>query len=87
MSIMGDKWQRFADKVAAHIQNYVLPQYGDEDGGREPAEEYDADDCIKQAKRYLARFGTQSRVGEEELDLLKAAHWIQKAADRISSNG
>lgn len=84
MSAQGDKWDRFAAKVADHIQNYVIPQYGDE--GNEPAVEYDARDCVEQAKRYLARFGRSQRQGEELRDMLKAAHWIQKAADRLEAS-
>ncbi|TIX28795.1 hypothetical protein [Mesorhizobium sp.] len=75
------KWTAFAAKVAAHIRDYVIPQYGDE--GEEPAQEYDARDCVEQSKRYLARFGKSQRPGEEHRDLLKAAHWIQKAFDRL----
>lgn len=75
------KWIRFAKQVTSHIKNYVIPQYGDEDN--EPAQEYDFMDCVKQAKRYLARADTSQRVGEELRDLHKAAHWIQKAADRL----
>lgn len=83
MSIQVEKWKRFAAAVADHIANYVIPQYGDEDA--EPAQEYTAEDCVKQAKRYLARFGTSQRPGEELRDMHKAAHWIQKAADRIEA--
>lgn len=81
-SIQVQKWIRFAKAVTAHIVNYVIPQYGDEGDG-EPAEDYDARDCVEQSKRYLARFGKSQRKGEELRDLHKAAHWIQKAADRL----
>lgn len=82
ISIQGDKWNKFSADVSDHIENYVIAQYGDED--EEPAQEYDAADCVKQAQRYLARFGKSQREGEELRDMLKAAHWIQKAADRLS---
>lgn len=75
------KWAKFASDVGNHILKYVIPQYGDE--GAEPATEYTFDDCIKQAQRYLARAGRSSRPGEEKRDMLKAAHWIQKAYDRL----
>lgn len=77
------KWTLFAAKVAAHIRDYVIPQYGDDLNDDEPAKYYDARDCVEQAKRYLARFGKSSRPGEEHRDMLKAAHWIQKAFDRL----
>lgn len=57
-----------------HIENYVLPQYGDY--GDDLASTYTVEDCVKQAQRYLARHGRSSRVGEERRDLLKAIHWL-----------
>jgi hypothetical protein len=84
MSIQETKWRKFSNHVVNHILNYVLPQYGDERPD-EPAAEYDAQECVNQAKRYLARFGKSQRPGEELRDLCKAAHWIQKAADRLGA--
>jgi hypothetical protein len=83
MSIQKQKWETFSESVAEHIENYVVPQYGDE--GEEPAKEYDLDDCVKQAQRYLARVKTNQRPEGLERDLRKAAHWIQKAWDRLPS--
>lgn len=85
MSIQGEKWDRFSASVADHIETYVVAQYGDE-GPSEPAAEYTAEDCVKQAQRYLARFGRSQRSGEELRDMHKAAHWIQKAADRLEKS-
>lgn len=70
-------WINFAKSVHDHIGDYVVPQYGDED--EELAKDWSAEDCVKQAQTYLARFGKSSRKGEEKLDLVKAAHWCQKA--------
>ncbi len=75
------KWDVFSDAVKEHITNYVLVQYGDED--EEPAKEYDLDDCIKQAERYLRRAKTNQRPEGLERDMRKAAHWVQKAWERI----
>jgi HEPN domain-containing protein len=80
-TVQEKKWIAFAKRVTEHIKSYVIPQYGDE--GEEPAQEYDAADCVKQAQRYLARFGKSQRPGEELRDLYKSAHWIQKAEDRL----
>lgn len=63
-----------SEEAKKHIQEYVLPQYGDY--GEDPAATYTVDDCVKQAQRYLARHGKSSRVGEERRDLLKTLHWI-----------
>lgn len=76
------QWDAFAYAVSEHIRNYVLPQYGDVELA--PEKGYTTEDFIKQSQRYLARFGRQSRTGEELLDLIKAAHWIQKAFVRIA---
>ncbi|MGD9868944.1 MAG: hypothetical protein AB7U38_13170 [Hyphomicrobiales bacterium] len=86
MSRQAEKWRAFAAQVEAHIDNYVVPQYGDE--GEDLASDYSAAACVEQAKKYLARFGRNSRPGEERRDLLKVAHYVQKAADRIGgANG
>lgn len=78
-------WMAFSTAVSFHIQHYVIPQYGDVDAA--PERNYDATDCVKQADRYLTRFGRSSRQGEELRDLLKAAHWIQKAYLRLTLAG
>jgi hypothetical protein len=80
-SIQAKRWSGFSERILKHIETYVIPQYGDE--GEEPALEYSLDDCVKQAQRYLARHGKSSREGEEGRDILKAAHWLQKAYDRL----
>lgn len=85
MSRQAEKWRAFAKRVDDHIEGYVVPQYGDE--GEDLATEYTAEACVDQAKKYLARFGRSSRPGEELRDLLKAAHYIQKAADRVAEEG
>lgn len=76
------RWREFSDAVEEHLLNYVIPQYGDED--EEPAKEYDFEDCIKQAQRYLARAKTNQRPEGLERDMRKAAHWIQKAWHRLN---
>lgn len=81
MSKKAEKWLDFAVRVKEHINDYVVPQYGDD--GEAPDKEYSARDCVKQAERYLARHGKNSRPGQESLDMLKAAHWIQMAFHRI----
>lgn len=83
MSKKIQSWLTFAVRVRNHIRDYVIAQYGDD--GQDPATEYTVEDCIKHAQRYLARFGKQSRQGEELLDLYKAAHWIQIAHDKIAA--
>jgi len=79
----GKDWKAFSDKVLNHIEIYTVPQYGDK--GDDIATEYSSADCIKQVKKYAARFGTNSRPGQEELDLLKMAHYIQMAAEALKN--
>lgn len=84
-SRQAQRWEKFSSAVTRHIEEYVIPQYGDE--GDEPAAEYDFDDCIKQAQRYLARAKTNQRPEGLERDMRKAAHWVQKAWDRLEKVG
>lgn len=79
MTKRGKNWTNFSYKVFDHIENYTVPQYGDE--GNDLASGYNAEDCVKQAQKYIARFGKNSRPGQEKLDLIKAAHYLQMAHD------
>ena len=79
----GIDWQVFADQVLNHIETYTVPQYGDK--GEDIASDYSTQDCINGAKKYLARFGRNSRPGQDKLDLLKAAHYLQMAAMNLDN--
>lgn len=74
-------WNEFAAKVAAHIENYIVPQYGDAPNDNVAA--WSAQDCIAQIQKYAARFGNNQRTGQEELDLMKIAHYAQLAMDKL----
>ena len=74
-------WNDFAAKVADHITNYTVPQYGD--APNDNVESWSAADCIAQVQKYAARFGTNQRAGQEELDLMKIAHYAQLAHDKL----
>lgn len=78
MSQRGEDWREFSCEVNEHIEEYTVPQYGDK--GEDQASDYTVEDHIKQAQKYLARFGRNSRPGQEMLDFRKAAHYIQMAA-------
>lgn len=75
------QWTEFAAKVADHITNYTVPQYGD--APNDNVESWSAADCIAQVQKYAARFGTNQRAGQEELDLMKIAHYAQLAHDKL----
>lgn len=83
MSIKCNKWIMFSGAVEDHIENYVVPQYGDEPD--DIAAGYSAEDCIKQVQKYAARFGRNSRSGQQKLDLYKMAHYLQMAANKLDS--
>jgi hypothetical protein len=82
MSKRGDDWKGFAEQVHGHIEDYTVPQYGDK--GEDQASEYGSAEHILQAKRYLARYGKNSRPGQEVLDLIKTAHYCQMAAMELT---
>lgn len=81
LSLRGEDWQAFADEVTEHIENYTVPQYGDK--GEDMASDYTAQDCVNQVKKYMARHGRNSRPGQDRLDLLKSAHYLQLAASLL----
>lgn len=74
-------WNEFAAKVAGHIENYTVPQYGD--APNDNVESWSAQDCIAQVQKYAARFGNNQRTGQEELDLMKIAHYAQLAMGKL----
>jgi hypothetical protein len=74
-------WRKFAAEVEDHIENYTVPQYGDE--GKDQVTEFSAGDCIVQVKKYANRHGRNVRPGQEKLDLIKIAHYTQLAARKL----
>jgi hypothetical protein len=76
-SIRGREWVEFAARVAAHIDNYTVPQYGDK--GEDQCTEYSVTDHVTQAKKYANRFGRNQRGNQEPLDMMKGAHYFQMA--------
>lgn len=81
MSKRAEDWNSFAKEVETHIQEYTVPQYGDK--GEDIASEYSAEHCVAQIKKYAARFGKNSRPGQDALDLKKIAHYAQMAHEAL----
>lgn len=81
LSKRGFAWVLFAEEVLKHVNNYTVPQYGD--AGEDQVTNYSVEDCIKQALKYLNRHGKNAREGQEKLDMLKAAHYIQLACEKM----
>ena len=67
------EWIHFAAEVLEHIDNYTVPQYGDK--GSDQCSEFSESDFITQMKKYLNRYGKNSREGQDRLDLMKIAHY------------
>lgn len=72
-----EDWGRFSDDVITHIDEYVIPQYGDK--GNDECADYTIEDLVKQIKKYSARQGKNSRPGQDQIDLIKIAHYAQMA--------
>lgn len=72
------EWNLFADKVAAHIEQYTVPQYGD--APNDQVENWTAEECLQQLNRYLARTQSNQRgEAETKRDFYKMAHYLQLA--------
>jgi hypothetical protein len=64
----------FSLEVIEHIENYVVPQYGDLPD--EMIENFTIEDLQSQTKRYAGRVGKNSRGKiEDHRDCLKLAHY------------
>ena len=67
------EWELFSVEVSDHVENYTVPQYGDK--GEDNCTEFTEADFITQIKKYANRMGRNIREGQEQLDLLKIAHY------------
>lgn len=72
-SLRSTEWLDFSSTVFTHIETYTVPQYGDK--GKDQCSEFSESDFITQMKKYLNRYGKNSRAGQQKLDLLKIAHY------------
>ena len=80
------EWTIFENIVKRHINEYTLPQYGDK--GDDQCSEFTEADFITQIKKYANRMGRNSREGQDQLDLLKIAHycamlWTKREEDKV----
>lgn len=73
MSKRGEEWVAFSAKVLAHIEDYTVPQYGD--APNDSITTWSDAACVEQIGKYAARYGKNARDGQEQLDLLKIAHY------------
>lgn len=73
-------WIKFSLLVLNHIETYTVPQYGDKPNDQ--IESWSIEECLKAVSKRIARFGRNSREGQQELDFKKMAHEIQIAAEK-----
>lgn len=78
------EWVDFAEKVRSHIVDYTIPQYGD--APDDSVQSWSYDDCLTSIKKYTARFGTNTREGQDLLDLMKIAHYACLAFNKHVEN-
>jgi len=85
-STRGQEWLSFAMRVADHIENYTVKQYGDKPDDQ--IENWTPEQCVMQIGKYVARFGSNQR-GEEEktLDMKKIAHYAQLVHSKLMNGG
>lgn len=83
-TLRGRDFAKFAQIVCNHTDTYTVPQYGDK--GCDLATTYNAEDCIKAIRKYAARAGSNSREGQDRLDMLKIAHYAQLAYDKMGED-
>ena len=77
------QWKKFSKQVEAHILEYTLPQYGNQEGD-EQVDEFTAEDCWKNIDRYKNRRKSCTRGEVEQLrDVIKIAHYAQFIFDKM----
>ena len=79
ISKRGLNFMLFAYTVLDHIEEYTIPQYGDE--GEDQVSDWTVEDCLKAVKKYIARYGRNTRKGQQMLDFKKMLHFVQLAAE------
>ena len=77
-------WKWFSEIMINHIDNYTVPQYGDRPD--DEVADWTPEACVFAIRKYLSRFGKQSRRGEQQLDLLKMAHFTQILYDKVGED-
>lgn len=67
------EWKGFAAIVEQHIKDYTIPQYGD--APNDHASIWSREDMQKQMEKYVKRQGRNVRPDQDNLDLIKIAHY------------
>ena len=76
------QFEAFEEVVEGHIEQYTVPQYGDKD--EDQCTEFTEADFVTAMKKYLNRYGKNSREGQQQLDLMKIAHYACMLHTKLS---
>ncbi len=79
------QFAEFADRVVEHIDNYVVPQYGDHPD--EMLETLALKDVQYQLQRYAKRIVDSSRPNELVRDYIKIAHYACYLHSLLTTGG
>lgn len=81
LSVRGKRWADFSYKVLKHIEEYTVPQYGDYPNDLLTTATKEA--CLFYIDKYIKRAGRNVREGQDELDMMKVAHYAQIIHDKL----
>lgn len=73
----------FSETMITFIDTYAVPQYGD--APDDLVENWSAEQCLNQVEKYIKRRNTSRRPDEKKLDILKAVHYLQLAAEKMEA--
>lgn len=74
MTNRGQEWGKFSALVAAHVDGYTVPQYGD--APDDAVSRFSEHNIAMNLRRYVNRLETSQRgQAEAQRDLLKIAHY------------
>lgn len=77
-------WEKFNRQMTAHIEQYTIPQYQNENNTADQVGAWTSNDCVTSMQRYINRHGKNLRGPREALrDMLKIAHYAQLAYDKL----
>ena len=76
------QWVSFSSEVFTHIEEYVIPQYGD--FGNDQATGFTSKDIKENLQRYVSRIGVNKRGKVEAIrDAIKIAHYACLLKDKL----
>ncbi len=85
MSERGDNWIEFATLVHRHVEEYTVAQYGD--APTDKASDWTPEDCVKEIRKYIERFGKGQRGQAEQLrDCFKIAHVAELLYEKLEKD-